>query len=194
MSEVNHPFIEIAQYVADGRPFSDALKTHIEDCCTCQAFITKLCVTESALHSLPKVNAGPELRPNVSRLITESQAELPKWHALPRVALLPILVLVFATIMTLALVPSGANTPLYVNIKDPLLVLPQTLGSGTPSGQMYLPKDALLAIASIIAAFLGGTGIYWAVSSLTPEQDKRITELGNRLSEGASQLLHFRHN
>ncbi len=197
MSLQMHPLYDIAQYVADGEPSTPAywaVRAHLYQCAACRELKEKLILTEAALRAYPVESANPTLRPNVSKIITETQTNLPEWKLLPWTVWVPIITFVVATITTLLLVPPEASTPLGFNLGKTIVMLPKVISAGLRSVHMYLSRDTLLTILGAIAAILGGTGMLWAVSSLSPEQDEELEHIGSRVADSASQFLHFRRD
>ncbi|MHB9034862.1 MAG: hypothetical protein ACYC6L_17665 [Anaerolineae bacterium] len=196
MSQKEHPIYEIAQYIADHEPaialYRD-VRFHLAGCESCRDLAQKLRVTEAALETYPQVNANYSLRPHLVEIIRQNQSQPPEWKLMPWTIWVPTTALVVATLATLILAPGGANTLLPINLQGPVITLPQNIGSGLPHIQVLLNNQTVLTIGSAVAAILSGAGLVWALSSLSPEQDKKLQDIGNQVTENAAQFLRPKH-
>ncbi|MHB1357454.1 MAG: anti-sigma factor [Anaerolineae bacterium] len=198
MAESSHALYELAQYVADGEPNSpeyQQLRNHLAHCSFCRGYLPKLRRVEVALQTYPKVPADAALRFNIARIVTDTQNRPSEWHAFPWTVWVPAATIMAASLVALYLIPNGAVDPgNAINWQTPIVVSPQILETWLQSFRLTLSRGDLATIGGAIAAILGGTGIFYAVSSLGPEQNKQLDRLGNETANRARQFLRARRN
>lgn len=198
MAEPTHALHELAQYVADGEPASpeyQQLRFHLAQCSFCRGYLPKLRQVEVTLRTYPKVTADAALRPDIARIVADTQTRPPEWRAFPWTVWVPTATILVASLVALYLVPNGAVAPgNTINWQAPVIVSPEILEPWLQSFRFTLSRGDLATIGGAIAAILGGTGIIWAISSLGPEQNKHLDRLGSEATNRAMQFLRVRRN
>jgi hypothetical protein len=198
MADSPHPLYDLAQFVADGEPTSPEygyLRIHLAKCAYCRGYLLKLRRVEGALVTFPRTSAHAALRPDIARIVADSQTRPPEWHALPWTVWMPAATIIAASLVALYLVPSGTVAPgNIIDWQAPVVTSPEMLETWLQSFRFTISQGDLATIGGAIAAILGGTGFAWALSSFNSEQSKKLDQIGSETTHRALQFLRTRRS
>ena len=189
----SHCWVELAQYVADGEPPTeayDALRAHLLGCAACQQRLAWLRLVEEMLQEWPQVAADPALAARIVAQLPPLATVSATWQALPWNVWVPALAVGLGLTLTMLALPQQMTQDLLS-----LAEWPQALKTyGVASQQAPLNRDLFWTLWSGLSVAVGGVGVTMALNAWSERCSREAAQLLLAVSEAAHRLSRLAHH